>query len=63
MQRLQLLRAGAFDSGIQQLAEVARGHAAGVRHLLQSTGLLADHCFQVIKRRHYMPPAIRDRQG
>ncbi len=34
VQGLQLLRAGAFDLGVKQLAQVALGHAARLRHLL-----------------------------
>ena len=49
MQRFQLLRAGAFDFGVQQLAQVAFGHAAGVRHLLQRAALLADCGLDVVK--------------
>ncbi len=39
VQRLELLRARAFDFVVQQLAQIALGHAAGIRHLLQSTAL------------------------
>ena len=49
VQRFQLLRAGAFDFGVQQLAQVALGHAAGVRHLLQRAALLADSGLDVVK--------------
>ena len=34
VQRFELLRAGAFNFGVQQLAQVAFCHSAGVRHLL-----------------------------
>ena len=49
MQRLQLLRAGAFDFGIEKLAQIALGHAAGFGHLLQSTAFLADRGFEIVK--------------
>ena len=52
VQRLELLRARAFDLVVQQLAEIAFGHAAGIRHLLQSTALLLNGRLQVIKLRH-----------
>ena len=45
VQRLELLRARAFDLVVQQLAEIAFGHAAGIRHLLNGR-------LQVIKLRH-----------
>ena len=34
VQRFQLLRAGAFNFGVEQLAQIALRHAAGVRYLL-----------------------------
>ena len=40
MQRFKLLRARAFDFGVQQLAEIPLGHPAGFRHLLQGTAFL-----------------------
>ena len=49
VQRFQLLRAGAFDFGVQQLAQVALSHAAGVCHLLQRAALLADSGLDVVK--------------
>ena len=49
VQRLQLLRAGTFDLGIEKLTEIALGHSTGIRHLLQGTALLLDRGFQIIK--------------
>lgn len=49
VQRFQLLCAGAFDFGVQQLAQVAFGHAAGIRHLLQRAAFLADCGLDVVK--------------
>ena len=49
VQRFQLLRAGAFDFGVQQLAQVAFGHTAGVCHLLQRAAFLADSGLDVVK--------------
>lgn len=50
VQRFQLLSAGVFDLGIQQLAEIALGHTGCVGNLLKGTPFLADGGFQVIKR-------------
>ncbi len=49
VQRFELLRAGAFDFGVQQLAQVAFGHAAGVSHLLQRAAFLTNGGFDVVK--------------
>ncbi len=49
VQGFKLLRAGAFDFGIQQLAQIAFGHTAGLRHLLQSAALLADSGLDIVK--------------
>ncbi len=46
MQRFKLLRARAFDFGIQQLAEIPFGHSAGFRHLLQGTAFLLNGAFK-----------------
>ena len=45
MQRFKLLRARAFDFGIQQLAKIPLGHSAGFRHLLQGTAFLLNGAF------------------
>ncbi|MNH38882.1 hypothetical protein D3C79_999770 [compost metagenome] len=52
VQGFQFLSAWAFDFVVQQLAEVAFGHAAGIRHLLQGTALLLNRCFQVVELPH-----------
>ncbi|MNE55055.1 hypothetical protein D3C80_1498750 [compost metagenome] len=49
VQRLQLLRAGAFYFCIEKLAQVALGHAASFGHLLQRTAFLADRGFEIVK--------------
>ena len=50
VQGFQLLRAWAFDFGIQQLAQIAFGHSAGFRDLLQRTALLLNRGFEIVER-------------
>ena len=49
VQRLEFLRAGTFDFGIQELAQIAFGHAAGVGHLLQRAAFLTDCGLEIVE--------------